>query len=96
MKAKKFNETEVFEADRTFDFPDGVVTLKERATREVIRFNKDRGIARTGENGTAPPTRLIVGGAIARTKGFVAKTRDEIGELSAILQELTGSYARIR
>ena len=96
MKAKKYNETEVFEADRTFDFPDGGVTLKERATREVIRFSKDQGIARTGKNDAAQTTRLVISDAVARTKNFVAKTRDEVGELSSILQELTGSFARIR
>ena len=96
MKAKKHNETEVSESDRTFSFPDGEVTLKERATREVIHFSRDRGIARTGKNGAAQTTRLIIGDAVARTKNFVAKTRDDVGELSSILQELTGSFARIR
>ena len=77
MKTIKPGETEVIETSRVFEFSDGAVRVSES---EVHKFYCPERVA---------ATRLVVGDAIERTKGFIAKTRAEFSELNSLMRELT-------
>lgn len=76
MKRIKLCESEVIESNRVFDLPDGPVTICEREVHEFYRPEE------------ASPTRLVISGAIDRTRTFIAKTREEFSELNSIMREL--------
>lgn len=74
MEKLRLQETQVFESNGVFDFPDGSVKVYEREVREVYR--------------NAPP-RLVIDDAVERTKGFIAKARAEFADLNTLMTELT-------
>ena len=75
MKTFKLIDTDTNEIRNVFNFSDGAVTVVERETLEVYRFEPSA-------------TRLIIHDAIERTKNLIAKSRSEIAGLNAVLQEL--------
>jgi hypothetical protein len=94
MLGERYIETEVVETDRTFEFSDGAVIVNEREMRETVRISGAHFTGSPAPEKPAQPTRLIIEDAVSRTRNFVAKTRDEVGELSSLLQELTGPLAK--
>lgn len=77
MKAIKLTDTETIETNNVFSFADGDVTVVEREIHEFYRLEEPAS------------TRLIIGGAIERTRDFIAKSRSEMAEINSLLQELT-------
>lgn len=74
MEKLRLHETQVFESNGIFDFPDGSVKVYEREVREVYR--------------NAAP-RLVIDDAVERTKGFISKARAEFADLNTLMTELT-------
>lgn len=76
MKGIKLIESEVFESNRVFDLPGGPVTICEREVHEFYRPEE------------VSPTRLVISGAIDRTRTFISKAREEFAELNSVMSEL--------
>ena len=76
MNSIKLTDTKVIESNRVLDFPDGPVTIWEREVHEFYGPS------------TASSPRLIISGAIDRTRAFISKTRDEFSELNSVMREL--------
>ena len=79
MKAIKLSEIEVIETNGIFEFSDGPVIINEIEVHEFVSVDKGRR--------TSKP-RLVIDDAIERTREFVAKARNEFGELSSLMREL--------
>ena len=76
MKGIKLSESEVFESNRVFEFPDGPVEIYEREVHEFYLWER------------ISSTRLVISDAIDRTRTFIAKTREEFSELNSVMREL--------
>lgn len=76
MKIFKLCDQEVYETTSVIEFADGPVTIIEREAHELYRPV------------SPSPTRLIIGDAIERSKGFVSKARKDFLELNSLLQEM--------
>ena len=94
MKARDDAQKQDIEYRRSVDLPRGVVEIVERETHETLGccFRQEDGESKITK--PAQTTRLVIDGAVSRTKNFVSKARSEIGELSAILQELTNPHPK--
>ncbi len=77
MKRTEFCKTEIIETSGVFEFPDGPVNVSEREIHGLYRL------------GHLVKTRLVIGDAIERTRGFIAKARAEFSELNSLMRELT-------
>ena len=76
MERIKLIESEVFESNRVFNFPDGPVAIYEC---EVHEFYLPEGPS---------ATRLVISDAIDRTRTFISKAREEFSELNSVMREL--------
>lgn len=74
MEKLRLHETQVFESNGIFDFPDGSVKVYEREVHDVYR--------------SAAP-RLVIDDAVKQTREFVAKARAEFADLNLLMTELT-------